>query len=195
MMTESLDNIVIDNINIEIKSILHINSTLEPIIFLHEGLGSISLWKDFPDKIAKITKRDVIIYSRLGMGNSSSLKEPRNVDYMHQEAMNYLPKILKYLKITNPILFGHSDGASIALIYAGNKNNVKSLILEAPTDSIISSQIFFVSSSLSCFGKKVSIILISDSSTANNSGLSPFLYKSAASCLCFFIFCKTFIIS
>ena len=125
MMTESLDNIVIDNINIEIKSILHINSTLEPIIFLHEGLGSISLWKDFPDKIAKITKRDVIIYSRLGMGNSSSLKEPRNVYYMHQEAKNYLPKILKYLKITNPILFGHSDGASIALIYAGNKNNVK----------------------------------------------------------------------
>ena len=51
---------------------------------------------------------------------------------MHEEAMNYLPKILKYLKITNPILFGHSDGASIALIYAGNKNNVKSLILEAP---------------------------------------------------------------
>ena len=48
------------------------------------------------------------------MGNSSSLKEPRNVDYMHQEAMHYLPKILKYLKITNPILFGHSDGASIA---------------------------------------------------------------------------------
>ena len=132
MMTESLDNIVIDNINIEIKSILHINSTLEPIIFLHEGLGSISLWKDFPDKIAKITKRDVIIYSRLGMGNSSSLKEPRNEYYMHQEAKNYLPKILKYLKITNPILFGHSDGASIALIYAGNKNNVKSLILEAP---------------------------------------------------------------
>ena len=132
MMTESLDNIVIGNINIEIKSILHINSTLEPIIFLHEGLGSISLWKDFPNKIAKITKRDVIIYSRFGMGNSSSLKEPRNVNYMHQEAMNYLPKILKYLKITNPILFGHSDGASIALIYAGNKNNVKALILEAP---------------------------------------------------------------
>mgnify|MGYP001467066484 CR=1 FL=1 len=127
MMTESLDNIVIDNINIEIKSILHINSTLEPIIFLHEGLGSISLWKDFPDKIAKITKRDVIIYSRLGMGNSSSLKEPRNVYYMHQEAKNYLPKILKYLKITNPILFGHSDGASIALIYAGTRGYLDDL--------------------------------------------------------------------
>ena len=56
MMTESLDNLVIGNNNIEIKSILHINSTLEPIIFLHEGLGSISLWKDFPNKIAKIQK-------------------------------------------------------------------------------------------------------------------------------------------
>ena len=131
-MTEINDYIFIDDIKIEIKSIIHKNSTLEPIVFLHEGLGSVALWKDFPKEIYNKTKRDVIIYSRLGMGNSSPLKLARKFDYMHQEALYYLPKILNSLKIANPILMGHSDGASIALIYAGNGNKVKSMLLEAP---------------------------------------------------------------
>ena len=131
-MTEINDYIFIDDIKIEVKSIIHKNSTLEPIVFLHEGLGSVALWKDFPKEIYSITKRDVIIYSRLGMGNSSPLKLARKFDYMHQEALYFLPKILNSLKIANPILMGHSDGASIALIYAGNGNKVKSMLLEAP---------------------------------------------------------------
>jgi len=131
-MTEVNDYILIDDIKIEVKSILHKNSTLEPIVFLHEGLGSVALWKNYPKEIYNLTKRDVIVYSRLGMGNSSPLKTARKFDYMHQEALNYLPKIFSFLKITNPILMGHSDGASIALIYAGNGNTVKSMILEAP---------------------------------------------------------------
>ena len=131
-MTEINDYILIDDIKIEVKSIIHKNSTLEPIVFLHEGLGSVALWKNFPREIYNLTKRDIIVYSRLGMGNSSPLRVARTFDYMHQEAINYLPKILNLLDITNPILMGHSDGASIALIYAGNGNKVKSMILEAP---------------------------------------------------------------
>lgn len=132
MMIENIDYLHLNNVKLEIKSILHENSTLAPIIFLHEGLGSVALWKNFPAKIAKSTRRDVIIYSRLGMGNSSSLTRARNINYMHEEATYYLPKLLSFLNITNPVLLGHSDGASIALIYAGNGFKVDCLILEAP---------------------------------------------------------------
>ncbi len=118
---------------IEIKKIIHKNnSNLNPIIFLHEGLGSVALWKNWPYHIAKKTNRDVILYSRIGMGNSSSLKVPRKLDYMHYEGINILPKIIKKLSIKEPIILGHSDGASIALIYSGKGFPTSALILEAP---------------------------------------------------------------
>lgn len=130
-MIETNDYIYINGFKIEIKVISH-KSNLEPIIFLHEGLGSIALWKDFPLRVAKATGRDIILYSRIGMGKSSAIKENRKLSYMHDEAKIYLPQIIKYLNLPEVILFGHSDGASIALIYAGSGFKVKSLILEAP---------------------------------------------------------------
>jgi len=130
-MDENNDFIYINGFKIEIKVISQ-NSNLEPIIFLHEGLGSVSLWKDFPLKVSKATNRDVILYSRIGMGKSSPIKDNRKPSYMHDEAKVYLPQIIKYLNLSEVILFGHSDGASIALIYAGSGFKVKSLILEAP---------------------------------------------------------------
>lgn len=132
MMNETLDYFIYKGDRIELKVISHMKNNLEPIIFLHEGLGSVSLWKDWPLKVALATKRDAIVYSRIGMGNSSPLKNKRNINYMHVEAIEILPKILKFLNINNPIIFGHSDGASIALIYAGSGFNSKALILEAP---------------------------------------------------------------
>ena len=131
-MNETLEFFKYNDKNIEIKIISDERNSLEPIIFLHEGLGSISLWKDWPSMISASLKRDVIIYSRLGMGNSSPIIGPRDINYMHIEAIEILPKIVKYLNVTNPILYGHSDGASIALIYAGSGYNSKNLILEAP---------------------------------------------------------------
>jgi pimeloyl-ACP methyl ester carboxylesterase len=130
-MIETNDYIYINGFKIEIKVISH-KFNLEPIIFLHEGLGSIALWKDFPLRVAKATGRDIILYSRIGMGKSSPIKENRKLSYMHDEAKIYLPQIIKYLNLPEVILFGHSDGASIALIYAGSGFKVKSLILEAP---------------------------------------------------------------
>ena len=130
-MDENNDFIYINGFKIEIKVISQ-NSNLEPIIFLHEGLGSVSLWKDFPLKVSKATNRDVILYSRIGMGKSSPIRENRKSTYMHDEANIYLPQIIKSLNLSEVILFGHSDGASIALIYAGSGFKVKSLILEAP---------------------------------------------------------------
>lgn len=102
------------------------------LVFLHEGLGSLSLWKDFPERVAAMTGCPVTVYSRYGNGNSGILNEPRPVSYMHDEALKSLPELLTQLRIANPILVGHSDGGSIALICAGACNHVRGLILLAP---------------------------------------------------------------
>ena len=100
---------------------------------LHEGLGSIALWKDFPELVAQRTGCGVFVYSRYGHGSSDRLVEKRSVDYLHHEAEIVLPTLLADAGIQRPILFGHSDGASIALIYAGKfPQSPRALILEAP---------------------------------------------------------------
>ena len=103
------------------------------IVMLHEGLGSIAMWKDFPEQLAQATGCCVLVYSRYGHGKSQRLAETRTVDFMHHEARVVLPELLRQFQIHQPILLGHSDGASIALIYAGtHPQQVRALILEAP---------------------------------------------------------------
>jgi pimeloyl-ACP methyl ester carboxylesterase len=89
------------------------------LVFLHEGLGSVALWKHFPKRVADATGCAAVVYSRYGYGGSEPLHEARGVDYMHREALEVLPQLLIKLDVRAPILIGHSDGASIALIYAG----------------------------------------------------------------------------
>ena len=103
------------------------------LVFLHEGLGSIRQWRDFPAKVAKATGCRALVYDRYGYGNSDVLAEDRvGVDFMHQGALKFLPEILSKLKIENPILVGHSDGASIALIHAGAGRPVRGVAVMAP---------------------------------------------------------------
>jgi pimeloyl-ACP methyl ester carboxylesterase len=103
------------------------------LVFLHEGLGSIALWRDFPAALAERTGCRTVIYSRYGNGFSSVLREARTPEYMHDEALRMLPDLLSELEIDDPILIGESDGASIALIYAGeHPKEVRALVLEAP---------------------------------------------------------------
>ena len=90
------------------------------LVFLHEGLGSVSLWKDFPERVAAATGHAALIYSRAGYGASSPAALPRQPDYMHVEAQDVLPALLDRLGIDDPVLIGHSDGASIALLHAGS---------------------------------------------------------------------------
>jgi pimeloyl-ACP methyl ester carboxylesterase len=90
------------------------------LVFLHEGLGSIAMWRDFPQSVATATRCPVMVYSRRGYGQSDPLPGPRDVQYMHHEAQKVLPQVLAQLGITRPVLIGHSDGGSIALIYAGS---------------------------------------------------------------------------
>ena len=102
------------------------------IVMLHEGLGSTALWKDFPARLAQATRSNVVVYSRHGYGRSAPLQGVRAVRYMHDEALAVLPELLRHLQIENPILIGHSDGASIAIIYAGSHDHVRGLVLLAP---------------------------------------------------------------
>lgn len=101
------------------------------LVFLHEGLGSLGLWRDFPQKLSAATGLGAFIYSRAGYGQSDPAPLPRPVRYMHDEA-ELLPEILKAAGIDDPILVGHSDGASITILYAGAGGAARALILEAP---------------------------------------------------------------
>ncbi len=118
---------------IEYERIDVTESDVPTIVFLHEGLGSVAMWNDFPSRVARATNCNALVYSRYGYGQSESLAGPREVDYMHHEALEVLPELLSRLDIERPILFGHSDGGSIALIYAGNTTQpVVGLVLLAP---------------------------------------------------------------
>jgi pimeloyl-ACP methyl ester carboxylesterase len=104
-----------------------------PLVFLHEGLGSIRQWRDFPAKVAAATGCRALVYDRYGYGDSDVLLEKkRNVRFMHDEALVALPELLKNLKVENPILIGHSDGASISLIHAGVGHAVRGIVAMAP---------------------------------------------------------------
>ena len=103
------------------------------LVFLHEGLGSVALWKDFPARVANATGCPVLVYSRAGYGRSSPAALPRATDYMHVEALTVLPALLDRLGIVDPVLVGHSDGASIALLHAGSgRRPVRALVALAP---------------------------------------------------------------
>jgi pimeloyl-ACP methyl ester carboxylesterase len=108
-----------------------------PLVFLHEGLGCVALWRDFPDKLARALGCPALVYSRLGYGQSDGLNagttQRRKPSFMHDEALVTLPALLDTLGIQNPILVGHSDGASIALIHAASAGRpVSGVVLMAP---------------------------------------------------------------
>src|SRR3979490_575530 len=104
------------------------------IVMLHEGLGSAGLWGDFPDKLQAATETCVFVYSRAGYGASTKVELPRPLDYMHIEALEVLPKLLDKIGFRRGLLLGHSDGASIAAIYAGGAGDhrVCGVVMIAP---------------------------------------------------------------
>jgi pimeloyl-ACP methyl ester carboxylesterase len=103
------------------------------IVFLHEGLGSVSTWRGFPDALAQATGCGALVYSRAGYGRSDPVALPRPVRFMHDEA-EVLAEVVRAAGIRDCILLGHSDGASIALIAAGRGAvpRLRGLVLEAP---------------------------------------------------------------
>ena len=123
------ESVEIAGVGLEVKAL---EGTGTPILLLHEGLGSVAMWRDFPAALAAHTGKPVIAWSRTGYGQSDPLPEPRDPDYMHREA-DLVPQMMDALGITRAILLGHSDGGSIALIAAAlHPKRITALILEAP---------------------------------------------------------------
>lgn len=101
------------------------------LVLLHEGLGSVGLWRSFPTELQRVTGRRVLAFSRHGHGGSQSPEHPRTPAFFHEEALDVLPALLTTLDAHDPVLVGHSDGASIALIHAAH-HPVDALVLLAP---------------------------------------------------------------
>ena len=124
----------INGIQLELRKITG-SVTASPIVFLHEGLGSVSLWTqrgiDWPQQVCNATGRAGVVYSRRGYGQSDPTPGDLPADYMHREAWDVLPALLEALHIDKPVLLGHSDGATIALLYA-SQHRVSACIALAP---------------------------------------------------------------
>ncbi|HEY2591124.1 MAG TPA: alpha/beta hydrolase, partial [Steroidobacteraceae bacterium] len=124
---------VVAGTRLEFECIDAARSDLPTILMLHEGLGSVAMWRDFPAQLAATTGARIVLYSRCGYGRSEPLRRPRSVRYMHEEALQVLPELLDALSISRPVLLGHSDGASIALIHAGGSGRkVAGVVALAP---------------------------------------------------------------
>jgi pimeloyl-ACP methyl ester carboxylesterase len=116
-------------------------SGVPTLVFLHEGLGSVALWKDFPDRVASTIGWPALVYSRFGYGRSDPAPLPRPVTFLEDEAIGVLPQLLEAAGITDAVLIGHSDGGSIALIHAAEfprsdaargRGRIRAVITEAP---------------------------------------------------------------
>jgi pimeloyl-ACP methyl ester carboxylesterase len=125
--------LVVDGKRLETAYLPGYGEAAPVIVLLHEGLGSIALWKDFPERVREATGCAIFAYSRYGYGGSEPLVEKRPLTYMHREGEVVLPALLRAAGIERPVLLGHSDGASIALLYAGfAPEGVRALIVLAP---------------------------------------------------------------
>ena len=110
---------------------IHGEAAKSALVLLHEGLGSVGLWRGFPERLAAATNRRTVAFSRYGHGQSDAPPKPRTPTFMHEEALEVLPELLARLDIDEPVLVGHSDGASIALIYAAH-HPVAAVVAIAP---------------------------------------------------------------
>jgi pimeloyl-ACP methyl ester carboxylesterase len=119
---------------LEYRSIGPRSNAAPTLVLLHEGLGCVALWNDFPERLAAATGLGVFLYSRAGYGASSTIALPRPLSYMHHEAREVLPRVLQAIGFQRGLLIGHSDGASIATIYAGSTEDhrICGLVLIAP---------------------------------------------------------------
>ena len=142
-----MEKILIHGVGLEVQQIKSAGGQggLAPLGFLHEGLGSVAMWRDWPAQLCAATGRAGLVFSRRGYGRSDAVPhvrgEPRTVngqrqgrllpDYMHEEAWTVLPALLRQLNIDNPVLIGHSDGGTIALLHA-SRFPVAACVVMAP---------------------------------------------------------------
>jgi pimeloyl-ACP methyl ester carboxylesterase len=121
---------IVDGLTVEVSE-LSGDHGRHAVVLLHEGLGSVGLWRDFPHALRDATGRRVLAFSRFGHGRSDPPLRPRTPAFFHEEALGVLPALLAQLDAPEPLLVGHSDGGSIALLHAG-RHPVSGLALLAP---------------------------------------------------------------
>lgn len=128
------DFLNVDGVRLEFVSIGEPGDGQPGFVLLHEGLGCVDMWRNFPQSLHHASGRNVFVFSRRGYGRSDPKPAPWSLDYMHEEALEILPRVLAAAGLDDVILVGHSDGASIALIYAGGveDHSARGLILMAP---------------------------------------------------------------
>ena len=126
--------LTVDGVRLEAASFGPSPDEALTLVLLHEGLGCVALWRDFPEKLAKATGLGVFVYSRAGYGQSDPCSLPRSINYMSDEALQTLPKVLDAIGFQQGVLLGHSDGATIAAIHAGMSGDlrVRGIVLMAP---------------------------------------------------------------
>ena len=135
----------VSGVQLEVAIVGPVSPSTPALVFLHEGLGSVSLWRNWPAQLCSQLQMSGLVYSRQGYGHSDATANVRSnsqvlngvrqgrlqADYMHHEALAVLPRLLQGLGIQNPILIGHSDGGTIALIYASH-HPVAACVVMAP---------------------------------------------------------------
>lgn len=130
MTRRSLERVEVAGARLEVQRLGALRPGAPALVFLHEALGSSSLWRDFPQRLADAVKLPALVYSRQGHGGSDAMTARRTLSYLEDEAP-VLEALLQREHVDRPVLFGHSDGAAIALVHAG-RAPVEALVLEAP---------------------------------------------------------------
>jgi len=135
-LVERSFHLTINQDSLYVKLLVHpapvIDDQRPALVFLHEALGSVAQWKGFPRALCEATGCDGIVYDRVGHGQSSPMRKPRDLGFYHEEAEVVLPALLRELNIDKPLLVGHSDGATIALKFASSfPHNVMAVVSEA----------------------------------------------------------------
>lgn len=132
-----MDTITIDGRQIEYVDHPATGPAGAPLVLLHEGLGCVAMWRRFPEQLAAATGRRVIAWSRPGYGRSEPYEAARGLDYLKDEALNAVPRFLKALNVRRPILIGHSDGATLSLVFAGAyPKEVAGVVVMAPHEFV-----------------------------------------------------------
>ena len=127
-----MPTILVSGHRLEIEACAPASADRPTVVFLHEGLGSLGLWRNFPERVREATGCGTLVYSRWGYGGSEPRPGPWPVSFMHDEAIDTLPAVLAATGISRPVLLGHSDGGSIALIFAAQyPDAVSAVVTEA----------------------------------------------------------------
>lgn len=114
-----MEYLCVDGVRLEYRTIVPTSETAPTLVFLHEGLGCVAIWKDFPDRVAAATGCGALVFSRAGYGGSDPVVLPRPLSYLRDEGRRVLPAVLDAAGVSRAVLIGHSDGATIAIVNAG----------------------------------------------------------------------------